>query len=98
MIPIIGVVFAAIPAAFVALSSSTELAITVIVIFSIIQLLETKLIMPLFFSRYVNLSPLSILLALVVGEKAGGILGMFLATPVAAVLKVIYVHLRRRYD
>ncbi|MFA6450302.1 MAG: AI-2E family transporter [bacterium] len=98
MIPIIGVFFACIPAAFVALSSSTSLAIWVIIIFSSIQLLETKVITPLFFSKYVNLSPLTILLALVVGEQLGGILGMFISTPVAAILHVVYIHLRKRYD
>ncbi len=98
MIPVVGVIFASIPAAFVALSTSTELAIWVIIIFTIIQLLKSKFVMPLFFSKYVDLSPLAILLALVVGEKTGGVLGMFLATPVAAMLKVIYKHLRTRYE
>jgi len=98
MIPVVGVFFASIPAAFVALSISTSLAVWVIVIFTVIQLLNTKIIMPLVFSKYVNLSPLTILLALVVGEKLGGIMGMFVATPVAAVINVIYIHLREKYD
>jgi predicted PurR-regulated permease PerM len=98
MIPIIGVLLGCVPAAFVALSTSLTLALWVVAIFTVIQLLNNKVIIPLFFSRYVNLSPLTILVALMVGEQLGGVLGMFVATPVAAVVHVIYVHLREKYD
>ncbi len=98
MIPIVGIMLGCIPAAFVALSTSTTLALWVILIFTAVQLLKNKVILPLFFSLYVNLSPLTILLALMVGEQLGGILGMFVATPVAAILHILYTHLRRRYD
>lgn len=98
LIPVIGILLGCIPAAFVALSSSFTLALWVIAIFTVIQLLETKVILPLLMSRYVDLSPLTILISLIVGEQLGGVLGMFIATPVAAVLRIIYLHLRARYD
>lgn len=98
MIPVVGIILGCIPAAFSALSSSPVLALWVIIIFTAIQLLENKIVLPVLLSRYVSLSPLTILLALVVGEQLGGLLGMFLATPVAAVLRVLYVHVRRKYD
>ncbi len=98
MIPIVGIMIGCIPAAFVALSTSTTLALWVILIFTAVQLLKNKVILPLFFSLYVNLSPLTILLVLMVGEQLGGILGMFVATPLAAVIHVLYTHLRKRYE
>jgi predicted PurR-regulated permease PerM len=98
MIPVIGIFIGCIPAALVALSDSTTLALWVVIIFTTIQLLENKVILPVLLSRYVNLSPLTILLALIVGEQLGGILGMFVAPPVTAVLHVIYIHVRKKYD
>lgn len=98
LIPVIGIVLGCIPAALTALSHSIPMAIWVIAIFTAIQLLENKVILPLMLSRYVGLSPLTILISLIVGEQLGGILGMFIATPVTAVLHVLYTHLRRKYD
>ena len=43
------------------------------------------------------MSPLAILLTIMVGEQLGGVLGMFIATPIAAVLNVFYKHLRTKY-
>ena len=97
LIPVIGIFLGCIPAAFVALSTSTSLAVWVIVIFTVIQLLENKVILPVLLSHYVNLSPLTILVALIVGEELGGVLGMFISTPIVAVLKVGYTHIRAKY-
>lgn len=98
MIPVIGNLIGCLPAALVALSISTKLAVGVIVAFSILQLVENKVILPVMMSHYVDLSPLTILCSLMVGEQIGGVLGMFVATPVTAVLRVVYMHLRARYD
>ncbi len=98
MIPVIGIFLGCVPAALVALSDSFSLSLWVIAVFTAIQLLENKIILPLFLSRYVNLSPLAILLTIVVGEQLGGILGMFVATPLFAVLHVFYTHVRKKYD
>ena len=98
LIPVIGIVIGCIPAALVALSVSLKTALWVVIIFTVVQLLENKIVLPLFMSKYVNLSPLTILCALMVGEQVGGVLGMFVATPVVAVMKVIYTHLRSKYE
>jgi predicted PurR-regulated permease PerM len=98
LIPVIGIVLGCIPASLTALSISLPMALWVIVIFSVIQLLENKVILPLMLSRYVGLSPLTILVTLIVGEQLGGVLGMFIATPITAVLHVLYTHLRKKYD
>lgn len=98
LIPVIGIFLGCIPAAFVALSSSVTTAVWVVIIFTVIQLLETKIILPLFLSRYVHLSPLTILVSIIIGEQLGGILGMFIATPVIAVLRIVYQRARLRYE
>ncbi|MBN2373296.1 AI-2E family transporter [bacterium] len=96
-IPIVGIFLGCIPAALAALSTSRAIALWVIVIFTIVQLFENKVILPLMLSHYVNLSPLTILCTLIIGEQLGGILGMFISTPIVSVLRVVYIHLRKKY-
>lgn len=98
LIPVIGIILGCIPAAFVALAVSTKMAVWVVVIFTVVQLLENKIILPVLLSKYVDLSPLTILCALLIGEQLGGVLGMFVATPIMAVMKVIYLHVRQKYE
>ncbi|MEW6202465.1 MAG: AI-2E family transporter [bacterium] len=97
-IPIVGIFIAGIPATFIALTDSPMIALWVVILFTAIQLIENKAILPNMLARYVKLSPLSILFALMAGEEIGGIWGMLLATPAAAILKIVYSHIRERYE
>ncbi|MGA1839002.1 MAG: AI-2E family transporter [bacterium] len=54
--------------------------------------------MPVMLSHYVDLSPLKILCALIVGEELGGVLGIFIATPIMAVIRIIYIHIQKKYE
>ncbi len=97
-IPIIGIVIAAVPAALVALQISPETALAVVIFYSIVQLIENKAILPVLMARYVEMSALGVLIALMVGEQLGGVFGMFLATPVAAMFSIVAHKLRKKYD
>jgi len=97
-IPIVGIFIAGIPATFIALTNSPMTALWVVILFTVIQLLENKVILPNLLTNFVKLSPLAILFALLVGEEIGGIWGMLLATPAAAICKIIYLRIRSRYE
>lgn len=97
-IPVVGIFIAGIPASLIALTDSTVTALYVILLFTIVQLLENKIILPQLLSLYVHLSPLTILLGLMAGEEIGGIWGMLVATPIVATLKVIFEHIQKRYN
>lgn len=86
LIPIIGPILAAAPAVFLAFLSSPLLALIVAVTYAIIQQLESHLLVPMVMQRTVGLNPLVVIVSLLIGAKLGGILGMFLAVPIAAVL------------
>ena len=45
-----------------------------------------------------NLSPITIIISLLIFEYLFGIIGMVIATPVVALLKIIYVFLDEKYD
>lgn len=86
LVPIIGPIMAAAPAVFFAFLNSPFLALMVALAYVVIQQLESHLLVPLVMRRTVGLNPLVVIISLLVGVKLGGIVGMFLAVPLAAVL------------
>ncbi|RMG42433.1 MAG: AI-2E family transporter [Candidatus Dadabacteria bacterium] len=61
-------------------------------VYAIVQALEGTLITPRILGNKVGLSPLVIILAIVAGGVLFGLLGIFLAVPVAAALRVLILH------
>jgi predicted PurR-regulated permease PerM len=87
-VPIIGPVLTAIPLTLVALAEEPVLAIWAIVIYLIVQTLETYLITPLIQRKAVSIPPAVLISAQTVMGVLFGILGIFLATPFAVVVIV----------
>ena len=54
-------------------------------------LLENHVLQPLVYSRTVQLSPLAILIAVLIGAKLAGILGALAAIPVAGTIQVLFL-------
>jgi len=89
-IPVIGPVISAIPIGIVvALAMSTGTAVWVVLLFSLLHLLESKLLMPAILGRQLRIHPVLILVSLLIGAKVGGLIGMFLAAPVLAVIRTL---------
>ena len=90
-IPVIGPMISAIPAIFVAYTSTTANTALVVALFYIIYYtLDSQMLQPVVMGKKINLHPVVILLALLIGGKLFGILGMLFAVPVAAVYRVLY--------
>ena len=64
----------------------------------VVQSLEGNILHPLVMSKKMNLSPITVIISLLVFEYMFGIIGMVIAMPVVAVLKIIYVFLDEKYD
>ncbi len=106
-IPNVGPIIALIPAALVALfegSSFIPLSnfwfmMLVILLYMIIQQIEGNLLLPRILGGSLNLHPLVVLIGIIIGGNMAGIIGMLLAAPVLATLRVIgnYVF-SRLYD
>ena len=86
IIPIFGPIMAAIPPVLVAFSQNPSLGVAVIILFVIIQQFENHLIYPLVVRKIIGIPPIISILAIIVGGKLGGFLGVLLAVPVATVL------------
>ncbi|XOQ52640.1 MAG: AI-2E family transporter [Succiniclasticum sp.] len=90
-IPIVGAMMAAIPAIFVAFTSVSPQTAGYVALFYIVYYsIDSHVLQPEIMGRKVNLHPVIILLALLIGGKLFGIFGMLIATPVAAVYRVLY--------
>ena len=86
VIPIAGPILAAVPAVFFGFLESPTQGLIVAATYVLIQQLESHLIVPVVMRRTVGVSPLLVILSLLAGARLGGILGMLLAVPVAAVI------------
>lgn len=64
----------------------------VLVVFAVVQFLEGMVITPRIMGESVGLSPLVIILSLFAGGQLFGLLGIFLAIPAAATLRVLVKH------
>lgn len=90
-VPIIGPLLGAIPIALVCLLATQSLHITGIVLvgFTLMHFLESKVLLPKVIGHEVDLHPVSVIIALLLGMEFFGFIGVFLAVPVAALVKVL---------
>ncbi|MEO8570103.1 MAG: AI-2E family transporter [Chloroflexota bacterium] len=95
-IPIVGPLLGAVPAILVAATVSPQLALTVAGVYVVIQLVEGSVLVPLIMRNTIGISPLLVLLSLLVGSAAGGLVGAFLAVPVAASAEIILTRMQAR--
>jgi len=95
-IPIVGPLLGAIPAVLVATTVSPQLALIVAGVYVVLQLIEGSVLVPLVMRNTVGISPLLVLLSVLVGAAAGGLIGALLAVPIAASAEIILARLQAR--
>lgn len=89
-VPLIGAFIAGLVAVLIALVSGGLLdAALVLGAIILVQQVEGHLLYPVLMSRTVNLHPAVIVVALAAGGILGGIVGVFLAVPVAGIVSVV---------
>ena len=93
VIPYVGAVIIAVPVVMVAIFqfgfSST--LIWVLIIYTIIQLLDSNVLTPMLFSKAMNLDAFSILAAILIFGNLWGFWGVFFAIPLATFVKTLIV-------
>ena len=96
-VPNVGPIIALVPAALVALFQGSSFlplsnlwfAALVVGLYVVIQQVEGNLLVPRILGRSLNLHPLVVLIGIIGGGSLAGILGMLLAAPVLATLRVV---------
>jgi predicted PurR-regulated permease PerM len=98
IIPLIGPWVGAVPGIVIALTTrDLGTAVWVGVIMAGVQQLDNHFISPVVMRRTVHLHPAAVMLALLAGGTLAGFLGLLLAVPTVAVLKILGGHLWRTY-
>jgi predicted PurR-regulated permease PerM len=95
LVPYIGPVLGALPPILVALFDDPLSAVWVALLFLAIQQLEGHVVAPQVFGHSLRINPLLIIFALLFGGELYGIVGAFVALPVAAMLRETVLYLRR---
>lgn len=98
IIPYFGPYIGAIPAVIVGFTISPLTGIFCIVAIVIVQLLENNFYQPLIMGHAMKLHPVTIMLGLLIFQHFFGIIGMIVATPVIATLKVIFSFVDEKVD
>ena len=97
LVPSIGPFIAAVPAILVALFQGSAFlslsnfwfAVLVLILYLVIQQVEGNLLVPRILGRTLNLHPLIVLIGIILGGSLAGILGMLLAAPVMATIRIV---------
>jgi predicted PurR-regulated permease PerM len=100
LVPLAGATLAAIIVTTIAfIDQGWVVGLIVLAFFVVYQQVENHVLQPLVYSRTVQLSPLAILIAVLIGAKLAGILGALGAIPVAGTIQVLFLEwLRARRD
>ncbi|WP_078545450.1 AI-2E family transporter [Litchfieldia alkalitelluris] len=92
IIPYFGPIIGAIPAVIIAATISNKMIIIVILIIFGLQFIEGNLLSPLIVGKSLHMHPILIMAALLLGGEIGGVVGLLVAVPILAVVKVILLH------
>jgi len=95
-IPYLGPFIGALPAILVGLSQSQGQAVLVAIAYVVIPNIYLNFVYPKVMGDAVRLPPILVIVALIAGFSWGGILGMFVAVPIAATLGILFDHIYPR--
>lgn len=98
LIPYIGPYMGAAIAGILGFVQGPVIGVLTLVFILFVQMIEGNVLHPIVMSKKMNLSPITIIISLLIFEYFFGIIGMIIATPVVAILKIIYVFLDEKYN
>jgi len=86
-IPFVGPIIATVPAVFLGLNISIVVAVLVVVLYTVINaIIEPFFLGPIFMRKAIEINPAFLILSVFSGGYLGGILGIIISIPVAAIL------------
>lgn len=98
IIPYLGPLISAIPGVILGFLISPLTGLLVLAAYIIIQQFENHIIVPQVMKKAIGLNPVTVILALLVGAKLGGVFGAILAIPMAAAASVFIKDLLERKE
>ncbi|MBM7646401.1 putative PurR-regulated permease PerM [Scopulibacillus daqui] len=95
VVPYLGPFIAILPAAVLAIVTSPLMILKLAIVWVVVHLLEGKVISPQIMGRSLHIHPITVIFVILTAGNLFGIVGIILAVPGYAVLKVIVTHLYR---
>jgi predicted PurR-regulated permease PerM len=89
IVPYLGPIISTLLATCIGLLVSPVTGLIVLGVLTIIQQIESNILVPQLMKKAVGLNPIAVILALLIGAKLGGAMGAILSIPVATSLSVI---------
>ena len=96
LIPYLGPFIGAVPAILVGLAAGPIKALLVAVVYFLISNIILNFVYPKVMGDAVRLPPVLVIVAFIAGFSWAGILGMFVAVPIAATLRILFDHIYPR--
>nr|WP_106778919.1 AI-2E family transporter [Lysinibacillus timonensis] len=102
VVPYLGPAIAITPAIIIALVNSPFMLLKLVIVWTIVQLVEGKLITPNIMGKSLSIHPITIIFVLLTAGSLFGVAGVILGIPTYAILKVVVSHmyrlLKKRYN
>lgn len=92
VVPLVGPIIGTTPAVIVGLISSPGMALRALIVMVVVQQVESLIISPRVMGKKFSSHPVSIILLIIAAGKLAGLLGILLAIPTFAVLRVVISH------
>lgn len=89
LIPYFGPILGALPAVLLAGMESARMIVYTVIVFLVVQQIESNILSPLILGESVGLHPVLVIFALLAGGHLYGVWGVLLAIPVAAILRLL---------
>ncbi len=96
LIPYLGPFIGAVPAILVGLAAGPVKALLIAIIYFLISNVILNFVYPKVMGDAVRLPPILVIVAFIAGFSWAGILGMFVAVPIAATLRILFDHIYPR--
>jgi len=96
VVPYFGPIMEGVLPVLVGLLTSPAMGLRVLLVIIVVQQIESNFITPQVLGHSLNLHPLTIIFALLLGGELAGFLGLVLAVPAAAIIKVTLLHIAAR--
>ena len=98
LIPYVGPYIGGALAVVIGFSQSTFIGVMTLIICVVVQCVENFILQPVVMSKTMKLHPVTIMIGLLIFNNLFGIIGMILATPCIALLKVIWEFIQNKYQ
>ena len=97
IIPYLGPYIGGIPVVLFGFAINPVTGLICLVTILIVQFIDGNILNPIIVGKAVSLHPITIMLSLLVFEYFFGIIGMILATPIVATIKIIIIFFNDKY-